>query len=68
VNLGKFIYLYESNGTNRMIGVFIAESGIVAMQRKRKVEIRQTISDASSKEDSETIEQIDPEEAKRARR
>ncbi|KAL9405827.1 hypothetical protein Peur_002799 [Populus x canadensis] len=44
------------------------ESGIVAMQRKRKVEIRQTISDASSKEDSETIEQIDPEEAKRARR
>jgi hypothetical protein len=51
-----------------MIGVFIAESGIVAMQRKRKVEIRQTISDASSKEDSETIEQIDPEEAKRARR
>ncbi|KAJ6342356.1 hypothetical protein OIU78_010312 [Salix suchowensis] len=36
--------------------------------RKRKVEIRQTISDASSKEDSEAIEEIDPVEAKRARR
>ncbi|CAK7356476.1 unnamed protein product [Dovyalis caffra] len=44
------------------------ESEIDAMLRKRKVQIRQTISDASSKENSETIEQIDPEEAKRARR
>ncbi|KAF9689817.1 hypothetical protein SADUNF_Sadunf01G0132000 [Salix dunnii] len=44
------------------------EYKIDAMQRKRKVEIRQTISDASSKEDSETIEQIDTVEAKRARR
>ncbi|KAG5228865.1 hypothetical protein OIU77_023505 [Salix suchowensis] len=44
------------------------EYKIDVMQRKRKVEIRQTISDASSKEDSEAIEEIDPVEAKRARR
>ncbi|KAB5574047.1 hypothetical protein DKX38_001241 [Salix brachista] len=44
------------------------EYKIDAMQRKRKVEIRQTISDASSKEDSEAIEEINPVEAKRARR
>uniref|UniRef100_A0A6N2K7F0 BZIP domain-containing protein n=1 Tax=Salix viminalis TaxID=40686 RepID=A0A6N2K7F0_SALVM len=44
------------------------EYKIDAMQRKRKVEMRQTISDASSKEDSEAIEEIDRVEAKRARR
>ncbi|KAL3610469.1 hypothetical protein D5086_001489 [Populus alba] len=44
------------------------ESEIDTTQRKRKVETRQTICNDASKEDSETIEQIDPEESKRARR